>query len=255
MITDQVKDYCYGLYGKPPRPIDRDLQQKALKGYPRGETPITTRPADILEPGLPEVQAKTEGLAQNLEEQLIVALYPVTGKRFLEGKHGKAEPPEVVGPVSLEEGKRRRELVEKAKLGQASIDETTEGTEKGPELRTFDVYIDGQYHKLEISQVGGPPLIAAATAPSAEASGPPPTPSAPAPEDVEGTPIVAPMPGMVIRYAVKVGDEVQAHDTIVILEAMKMENAIASDVAGTVKEIFFREGDPVKKGQILAVVE
>ena len=95
--------------------------------------------------------------------------------------------------------------------------------------------------------------MAAAGLPSDEIPSAPTT--APVPEDTEGTPILAPMPGMIIRYAVEVGDQVQAHDTIVILEAMKMENAIASDVSGTVKKIFFKEGDPVKKGQILAVVE
>ncbi len=256
MITDQVKDYCYGLYGKPPRPIDGELQKKALKGYPRGETPITTRPADILEPELAEVQKKTGDLAQNLEEQLIVALYPVTGKRFLEWKHGKAEPPEEVQPMSLAEGERRRELVEKAKLGLVSDVEGAEADRKAADLRTFDVFIDGQYHKVEINQVGGPPLVAAAASVPGEVTpvSTPATPPAPTPEEIEGTPVVAPMPGMIVRYEVGVGDKVEAHQTIVILEAMKMENALVSEVAGTVKEIFFKEGDAVKKGNILAVV-
>jgi len=44
-ITEQVKDLCYGLYGKTTLPIDPEVQKKALKGYPRGEKPITMRPA------------------------------------------------------------------------------------------------------------------------------------------------------------------------------------------------------------------
>jgi oxaloacetate decarboxylase alpha subunit/pyruvate carboxylase subunit B len=63
------------------------------------------------------------------------------------------------------------------------------------------------------------------------------------------------MPGMIIRYEVKVGDKVKAHDTVVILEAMKMENALASEVDGRVKTVFFREGDSVKRGDILAIIE
>lgn len=252
MITDQVKDYCYGLYGKPPRPIDPELQKKALKGYPRGETPITSRPADILEPELDAVRKQTEGLAENLEEQLIVALYPVTGKRFLEWKHGKAEPPDEVKPISLQEGQRRRELVEKAKFGEVSATEGDGAQETAGPRRAFDVYVDGKYHKVEFNQVGGPPLLAAA---AAQGPAPKPPKAGPAPEDVEGTPILAPMPGMIIRYTVAVGDRVEPHDTVVILEAMKMENAIASDVTGTIKEIYFKEGDPVKKGHVLAVVE
>ncbi len=43
MITAQVKDLCYGLYGKTAAPIDAELQKKALKGYERGEEPITCR--------------------------------------------------------------------------------------------------------------------------------------------------------------------------------------------------------------------
>ena len=45
MITAQVKDLCYGLYGKTAVPINPEVQKKALKGYDRGEEPITCRPA------------------------------------------------------------------------------------------------------------------------------------------------------------------------------------------------------------------
>ncbi len=45
MISGQVKDYVYGLYGKPPAPIDPEVQKIVLKGYERGETPITCRAA------------------------------------------------------------------------------------------------------------------------------------------------------------------------------------------------------------------
>jgi oxaloacetate decarboxylase alpha subunit/pyruvate carboxylase subunit B len=63
------------------------------------------------------------------------------------------------------------------------------------------------------------------------------------------------MPGMIIRYKVNVGDKVKAHDTIVIIEAMKMENALVSEADGTVKAIFFSKGDSVRRGDILAIIE
>jgi pyruvate carboxylase subunit B len=66
---------------------------------------------------------------------------------------------------------------------------------------------------------------------------------------------VAPMPGMIIRYKVNVGDKVKAHDTILILEAMKMENALISETDGTVKAIFFNVGDSVRRGDVLAIIE
>ncbi|MCL0057448.1 acetyl-CoA carboxylase biotin carboxyl carrier protein subunit [Dehalococcoidales bacterium] len=66
--------------------------------------------------------------------------------------------------------------------------------------------------------------------------------------------IVAPMPGLIIRYEVEVGDEVKADDIVVILEAMKMENAITTPISGRVKAINFKEGDIVAKDDVLAVI-
>ena len=66
-----------------------DVQKKALKGYERGETPITCRPAEVLEPELPKAEEDVKGLAVDLDDKLIYALYPVTGKKFLKWKYGK----------------------------------------------------------------------------------------------------------------------------------------------------------------------
>ena len=90
MITNQVKDICYGLYGKTPTEIDPEVRAKALKGYSRGETPITVRPGDILEPELDSAREKIGDLAKNDDDLLIYALYPTTGKEFLEKKYKKA---------------------------------------------------------------------------------------------------------------------------------------------------------------------
>src|SRR5271157_2714434 len=83
MATAQAKDLFYGLYGETPAPLDAEVQKKALKGYPRGETPITCRPADVLEPELEKVKKQAGDLAKDIDDQLIVALFPTTGMRFL----------------------------------------------------------------------------------------------------------------------------------------------------------------------------
>jgi len=70
-------------------PINPEIQKKALTGYDRGEEPITCRPAEVLEPELEKAQKDTEGLAVDLDDVLIYALYPVTGKKFLNWKYGK----------------------------------------------------------------------------------------------------------------------------------------------------------------------
>jgi oxaloacetate decarboxylase alpha subunit/pyruvate carboxylase subunit B len=59
---------------------------------------------------------------------------------------------------------------------------------------------------------------------------------------------------MVIQYKVDVGDKVKIGDIVVLFEAMKMENALASPVNGTVKSINFKKGGSVNKNQILAVI-
>ncbi len=58
MVTNEVKDLVYGLYGKTPTPIDPRVQEKVLKNYKRGQSPVTGRAADFLEPELEKARAK-----------------------------------------------------------------------------------------------------------------------------------------------------------------------------------------------------
>lgn len=92
LISMQVRDYIYGLYGKPPAAIDPEVQKLALsKGYPRGETPITCRPADLLEPELEKAKIAVEGITQDIGDVLIQALYDKgVGMNFLKSKYGLA---------------------------------------------------------------------------------------------------------------------------------------------------------------------
>ncbi len=89
MITNQVKDICFGLYGKTPTEINPEVRAKALKGYSRGETPITERPGDFLKPELDKAKEDIGDLAKNDEDLLIFALYPTTGREFLQKKYNK----------------------------------------------------------------------------------------------------------------------------------------------------------------------
>lgn len=63
--------------------------------------------------------------------------------------------------------------------------------------------------------------------------------------------VKAPMPGLVLKIEVKVGDQVQAGQALFILEAMKMENVIKSPGEVTIAEILIKPGDAVEKGQVL----
>jgi biotin carboxyl carrier protein len=67
--------------------------------------------------------------------------------------------------------------------------------------------------------------------------------------------VVAPMPGRVVRILVEPGQEVEARQGLVVVEAMKMENELRTPKAGTVKEISVSEGESVEAGRLLIVVE
>jgi oxaloacetate decarboxylase alpha subunit/pyruvate carboxylase subunit B len=283
MITSQVKDLCYGLYGKTPAGVNPEVQKKALKGYPRGEEPIECRPAEILEPELEKAKEAVKDITTDIDDVLIYALYPVTGKKFLKYKYGLETPPDSLRARTLEEAKKEEELIRKVRSGE--LKELLEKAEKkanppeGDNVRKFNVYVDGE--EFEVAVKDDTPFVAAApaaqpaaaapsgprrAAPAAPASRPAPAatkaeapaPKAEAPKPaaaaVDGHPIKAPMPGTVVRYEKKEGDAVEEGDTVVILEAMKMENSLTSPVAGTLKSINYSEGDAVAKNDVLCVI-
>jgi pyruvate carboxylase subunit B len=266
MISAQVKDYVYGLYGKPPVPIDPEVQKIVLKGYERGETPITSRAADVLEPELDKAKEATKDIARDIGDVLTYALYPTTGMRFLRWKYGLEEPPPEVKPKTLEDIKREDELVAKAKAGKLVEKELPS---KGTGVRNFKVYVDDEVYNIgveaiEVSPVASPvtprvdpsPVrpVAKVTPPSPPVKSVEKATPLPVTVKAEETTIVAPMPGMIIQYEVKVGDEVKADDVVVVLEAMKMANALATPVSGRVKAINFKEGDHVATGDVLAII-
>ena len=72
---------------------------------------------------------------------------------------------------------------------------------------------------------------------------------------ITGNTVTAPLPGRVIELKVKVGDTVKANDEVLVLEAMKMENSITTDYAGTVKQILVAEGQTVATDAVLMEIE
>ena len=264
MITGQVKDLCYGLYGKTATPINPEVQKKALKGYPRGEEPITCRPAEVLEPELEKAKEEIGDLAKDLDDVILYAQFPVTGKKFLEWKYGITPAPDNVQPITMEEVKKKDEILKKAKAGEL-VDKKQDAPAKSESARTFNVFVDQEFFSVDVDPVGGPAIFAApvtAAAPAAPAPAAPaapaasnPAPAAPAPAaSPSGTLLLAPMPGMIVKYEKKVGDSVKQGDTVVVLEAMKMENALPAPCDGTIKAIDFDSGDSITKGAVLCVI-
>ncbi len=262
LISDQVKDYVCGLYGKPPAPIDPEVQKLALEGHERGEEPIACRAADMLEPEMEKAREATKDIAKDMGDVLIYALYPTTGMRFLRWKYGLEEPPDEVKPKTSADIEREDDLIAKAKAGLLVEKPPVEVPERGPGVRTFNVFVGDEYYKVEIEAVGARPVGTAvpvrarpgATPVARPAAGSREAPLIAPPLAAGEVAIVAPMPGIVIRYEVEVGDLVKAGDAIVTIEAMKMQNSLPSPRDGTVKAINFHPGNSVKKGDILAVI-
>jgi len=272
MISREVKDYAYGLYGAPPAPIDPDVQALALAGYERGQTPITGRPGDLLAPELDNARACAAGLARDIGDVLCCALYPTTGLRFLKWKYGIEPPPPETAPKSLDDVKREDALVAKARKGEL-VEPATAGAATPPQAaapapttgrRVFNVRVGGDAFVVEVEPEGGAPIVtaepggAAASAsldlavPGAPAVGS--TEGGPSAQGPGGTPVIAPLPGLIVRYLVQEGDHVTRGTPVLVLEAMKMENTLPAPADGRVVRLLRTTGDSVARGDVLAVI-
>ena len=84
MVSKEMKEYCRGMYGKPPGPIARELLEQALGD----EVPAFPRPADMLAPGFEAAKAEVGALARTEEDILTYALFPNYAPDFLHAKYG-----------------------------------------------------------------------------------------------------------------------------------------------------------------------
>lgn len=117
--------------------------------------------------------------------------------------------------------------------------------------KAYDVEIVGQAPK-KITPVAKPAAPAAkpAAAPAAPAAAPAAAAAAPG----EGTPFKAPLPGTINDIKVAVGQTVNVGDVVLILEAMKMENEITAEKAGTITSITVNKGDSVMEGTTMFTI-
>jgi pyruvate carboxylase subunit B len=215
VIPKEVKDYVRGLYGRPPQKIDDAMVGKIIGD----EDPITCRPADLLEPEYEKMkkQAEEMGLVKKEEDILTYILYPAIAPAFLKGE---VEEEELV-PVSTEQNPC-------ASASPAIVP------------TAFKVEVDGEMYNVKVNPVGGVAVEE--------------TKEEVTPESVAGA-VTSHMQGMVLSLKVDVGQQINEGDTVCVIEAMKMENAIHAPHGGTVKEIFIAEGDAVTSGCVLMSID
>ena len=118
--------------------------------------------------------------------------------------------------------------------------------------KAYDVEIVGREPKKVTP--AAKPAAAPATAPKAAAPAATPKAAAPAAAAGEGTPFKAPLPGTINDIKVAVGQQVNVGDVVLILEAMKMENEITAEKAGTITSITVQKGDSVMEGTTMFTI-
>ncbi len=215
-VTKEVKDYVLGLYGRSPAPISPEI----LKLIVGDEEPVTVRPADLLEPVYAQMreQAMEQGLVTREEDVLTYILYPSIAPSFLRGE-------------------RLAEVIAKPVAEPARMAEIPS---------VMEVEVDGEIFSVRIVTVEGNSVAAPSATPSAKERIPR--------GDVAGG-VKSNMQGMVLQVLTQQGSAVRKGDTLIVLEAMKMENPIRSPRDGTVSEIFVDAGDVVQNGDVLMVIE
>ena len=253
-ITGAVKDYVAGKFGTPPGEIAPELRTKALGGKQAPDAESSDLP-----PEMDAARDAVRGITTNIEDVLTYALYPTTGMKFLRIKHGLDPMPDEMKP---DEGKGKSSSSEDAPAPSASPERPSRR-----HTRTFNVYIGGERFEVEVepqtpergmhiapeSSTTPPPAAPPDPAPHSQQQ-PSPPPSAAPETSTDEIPLTAPIPGVVLRYSVEIGQSVQEGDPIVVLEAMKMENTLPSPASGAVKALVADLGATVAKDAILAVI-
>ena len=239
MISQEVKDYCRGMYGRSPARIDPDVQRKAIGD----EKPIVCRPADLIQPELEEAIEAVKAYSDRLEDALSYAMFPRQALAFLQARaEGKAPattepPPEELtkksAAVAVEkEGQKNYRL----RLGNQEFCAAISAVSEGAGGRVVSVVLDGdETFDIAVSAVAARRGGASAESVLAD----------------DERKVSAPMPGMVVKVLVSEGDKVEAGAVVVLLEAMKMQNEIKCSIAGTVGRVAVKDGDNVDKGTLL----
>jgi biotin carboxyl carrier protein len=127
-------------------------------------------------------------------------------------------------------------------------------------MKKFNVTVNGTAYEVEVEEVKGAAPAAprvAAPAPAAPKAAPAPAPAPKKAAQSAGAgehSIDAPMPGKIVKLVASVGQSVNAGDVLLILEAMKMQNEITADAAGTVKAFNVDAGNNVAAGDSLVIL-
>ena len=245
LINSQVKDYVYGLYGRPPAPVDSKYISIALKDYPQGNNPISSRPADLLSAELDQAAEEIKDLSSDVKDILIHTLFPNISRKFLDIKFGHIQ-------VENEDSDNTEKKIDANDSVAVEPNKNNLNSDEIPtrsdQIRSFNVFVEDQYFKVDVDPINKNfKSIEKFEQPN---SGKPKNKAVKSNRAKENT-LIAPMAGTFLRYEVEVGQEIKSGDSVLVIESMKMENSIPALADSVVAELPFKPGDAISKGDIL----
>ena len=252
-ITNEVKRYLLGHYGKAPGPVNEAVRRQAIGS----SDVLDVRPADLLDDELDKLRAEIGDLAESPEDVLSYAMFPEVGRRFLEDRrNGTLSPeplPEVADTAVAASGERYAPTEFKVTLhGETHHIKITGAGHWDHDRRPFFMNVDGVPEQLIIENLGE--MVALDPGAHGKAGVSPKGAShrkrATAPGHVKTT-----MPGTIIEVLVSKGDTVQAGDPLLITEAMKMETEVQAPISGTIAAVNVSKGDRVNPDEALIEIE
>jgi len=273
LCPGEVKDYVRGLYGRPPAPVKEEIKQKVIGD----EKVITVRPADLLEPVWEKAKEETTGIVESDEDILTYILFPQVALKYFEYRNNKDEEDvpqitstdEVGEELMLDDVKvDKRPAVKSRKRpvrggdNEMNIDEIRELILLLEQTSISDLEVQKDDYRLSLKKAG-----AGSTAPAAKEQERIAFAPAHKDEEVEivnenAVEVLSPMVGTFYEAALpdaapyaRVGDRVEAGQTLCILEAMKLFNEIKSEFSGTVIQILVENTESVEYGQTLFIIE
>ncbi len=237
-ITNEVKRYLQGGYGKPPSDVSESLRKQAIGN----ELVDEGRPADELKPEMAKLKRDIGVLAESEEDVLTFAMFPDLGRDFLQQRAEGTLQPESLLPVESAQPRSKTPMATEFKLdvhGETYEIAITGVGDFGSGKRKLYMSMDGMPEEVVFESLneyvaeGAGQKRARATQPGH---------------------VATTMPGNIVEVLVSVGDVVEAGQAVLITEAMKMETEIHTSIAGTVKAVNVEKGDRVTPGEILVEV-
>jgi len=241
-ITNEVKLYLQGRYGRAPAPVNPPLQQQAVGS----EELVECRPADLLPPEMTRLTHDIGTLAASEEDVLTFAMFPEVGRSFLEHRAAGTLVPEPLEPPPDAAAPRSAPTEFNISVhGETYHVKVTGAGHKGQGERHFYLAIDSIPEEVLVETLDEIVLTGGADGAVQKAiAGKRPQPSAPGH-------VTTSMPGNIVDVKVREGERVEAGQPVLVTEAMKMETEIQAPIAGIVTGVFVSKGDSVNPDEVL----